>query len=248
MKIEKLKKLKNGKYKIELDNGESLVTYDDIIIKNMLFDGKNLDNKILSEISINNSYYDIYYKVVKMISTKWRSEKEIIDYLEKNEVDSKLRDRVIEELKKNGLIDNLRFARAYTRDAISLKKNGEYKIADDLKKFGISELIIEEVLKEIDYEEIKENLTNIIIKRNKLNKNNSLYQLKGKLSNELVRQGYDYSLVNAKLNELLKEDKSIYNKEYERLYKKYSKKYSDNELKYKVKQALYQKGFNYTDD
>ena len=56
MKIEKLKKLRNGKYKLELDNGESITTYDDIIIKNMLFNGKTLDNQILSEISINNDY------------------------------------------------------------------------------------------------------------------------------------------------------------------------------------------------
>ncbi len=245
MKIEKLKKLKNGRYKIELDNGESFVTYDDIIIKNMLFDGKSLDNKLLSEISINNNYYDIYYKVVKLISTKWRSEKEIYDYLDKNEVDSKLQERVIKELKKNDLINDFRFASAYASDSVSLRKNGEYKIADDLKKLGISDDIINRVLDNLDHELIKENLTNIIIKRNKLNKTNSLYQLKTKLSSELIRLGYDSSLVNAKLNELLKEDKSVYEKEYERLYKKYSKKYSGNELKYKVKQALYQKGFNY---
>ena len=248
MKIEKLKKLKNGKYKLELDNGDSITTYDDIIIKNMLFNGKNLDNKILSEISINNNYYDVYYKVVKMISTKWRSEKEVVDYLEKNEVDKKLQDRVIKELKKNDLLNDLRFAKAYAADAVSLRKNGEYKITDDLKKLGISESIINTVIDDLDYDQIKENLVNIIIKKNKLNKTNSLYQLRNKLYNELVRLGYDSSLVNSKLNELLKEDKSVYQKEYDRLYKKYSKKYSGNELKYKVKQALYQKGFNYTEE
>lgn len=248
MKIEKLKKLKNGKYKLELDNGDSITTYDDIIIKNMLFNGKNLDNQIMSEISINNSYYDVYYKVVKMISTKWRSEKEVIDYLEKNEIDTKLQDRVIKELKKNDLINDLRFAKSYAADAISLRKNGEYKIADDLKKLGISEIIVNQVIDSLDYDQIKDNLINIIIKKNKLNKTNSLYQLKNKLYNELTRLGYDASLVNSKLNELLKEDKSVYQKEYDRLYKKYSKKYSGNELKYKIKQALYQKGFNYTEE
>ena len=248
MKIEKLKKLKNGKYKLELDNGESITTYDDIIIKNMLFNGKSLDNQILSEISINNNYYDVYYKIVKMISTKWRSEKEVTEYMIKNEVSSKLQDRVIKELKKNDLLNDKRFAKSYANDAISLRKNGPYKIADDLKKLGISDSIIEETLNNLDEEEINSNLVNIITKKNKLNKTNSLYQLKNKLANELIRLGYDASLVYTKLNELLKEDKSIYQKEYDRLYKKYSKKYSGNELKYKVKQALYQKGFNYIDE
>lgn len=247
MKIEKLKKLKNGKYKLELDNGESITTYDDIIIKNMLFNGKSLDNKILSEISINNSYYEIYYKVVKMISTRWRSEREIRDYLEKLEVDSKLQKRVIDELIKNGLINDYRFATSYASDAVSLKKNGEYKIADDLRKLGIKEDIVSEVISKLDYSLIEENLINIINKRSKLNKTNSLYQLKGKLNNELIRLGYSQELISNKLNSLLKEDENAYKREYERLYKKYSKKYSGNELNYRVKQALYQKGFNYHD-
>ena len=183
-----------------------------------------------------------------MISTKWRSEKEVTEYITKNEVSSKLQDRVIKELKKNDLLNDKRFAKSYANDAISLRKNGPYKIADDLKKLGISDSIIEETLNNLDEEEINSNLVNIITKKNKLNKTNSLYQLKNKLANELIRLGYDASLVHTKLNELLKEDKSIYQKEYDRLYKKYSKKYSGNELKYKVKQALYQKGFNYIDE
>ena len=247
MKIEKLKKLKNGKYKLELDNGEAITTYDDIIIKNMLFDGKSLDNKLLSEISINNNYYDVYYKIVRMISCKWRSEREIKEYLDKNEVDIKLQERVIQELKKNGLIDDFRFAISYADDAISLRKNGEYKIIDDLRKLGISDDIINEVVSKLDYDQIEENLVGIITKRNKLNKTNSLYHLKAKLNNELIRLGYSQDLIISKLNLMLKEDKSVYEKEYERIYKKYSKKYSGKELDYKVRQALYQKGFNYND-
>lgn len=240
-----MKKLKNGKYKLELDNGNTITTYDDIIIHNMLFNGKDLNNSLLSEISINNDYYDVYYKIVKMISNKWKSEKEIIDYLNKNEIDNKIQEKVIAELKKNGLINDLRYATSYASDAIRLKKNGPYKIIDDLKKLAIDDSIINEVASKFDYELINENLISIINKKNKLNKTNSLYQLKNKLSSELIRLGYDVGEVNKKLDSLLNENKDIYKKEYEKIYNKYSKKYSGNELKYKIKQALYQKGFSY---
>ena len=248
MKIEKLKKLKNGKYKLELENGETITTYDDIIIKNMLFSGKNLDNKILSEISINNNYYDIYYKIVKMISNKWRSKKEINDFLAKNEVPITLQERIINDLTKNDLINDFRYAISYANDAVSLRKNGQYKIIDDLRKLGIEEEIINQVISKLDYELINDNLVNIIVKRNKLNKTNSLYQLKTKLTSELIRLGYDSEEVSKKLNNLLTENKDVYKKEYEKLYKKYSKKYTGNELNYRVKQSLYQKGFNYNTD
>ena len=245
MKIEKLKKLKNGKYKLLLEDGREIVTYDEIIINNMLFSGKNLDNKLLSEISVNNDYYDIYYKTVKMISNKWQSEKEIIDFLDKNEVNDNLKEEILAKLKKENLINDFRYALSYANDAVSLKKNGPLKIIDDLKKLMIKKSIIDEVMSKIDYELINENLINIIVKRNKLNKTNSLYQLKTKLKVELMRLGYESDAIDKNLDKLLKENDDVYKKEYERLYNKYSKKYSGNELKYKVKQALYQKGFNY---
>ena len=246
MEIKKLEKLKNEKYKLFLDDGTTIVTYDDIIIKNMLFVGKKLDNKLLSEISINNDYYQVYYKIVKMISTKWRSEKEVVDYLNKNEVSLKNQGKILTELKKNNLINDLRYASSYAVDAVSLRKNGPHKIEDDLRKLGIDEKIIDQVLKSLDYEQIDINLEDIILKKNKLNKSKSLFQLKMSLKNELMRLGYEEEKINKKLS-LLKDDSSIYKKEYERLYNKYSKKYSGKELEYKVKQALYQKGFHYNE-
>ena len=37
MKIDKVKKLRKGKYKLIFDNEENIVTYDDVIIDKMLF-------------------------------------------------------------------------------------------------------------------------------------------------------------------------------------------------------------------
>ena len=56
MKIEKIKKLKNGKYKLTFDSEDTLVTYDDVIINKMLFNGKEVNNETLSEISINKDF------------------------------------------------------------------------------------------------------------------------------------------------------------------------------------------------
>ena len=50
MKIEKIKKLKSGKYKLELDNDQSIITYDDVILKNNLLYNKEIDNDKLNEL------------------------------------------------------------------------------------------------------------------------------------------------------------------------------------------------------
>ena len=243
MKIEKLKKLKNGKYKLYLSDGNTILTYDEIIINNMLFDGKELNNQLLSEISINNDYYEIYYKIVKLISNRLRSKKEILEFLNKNEVDKKIQEKIIQKLNQNGLIDDYKFALCYANDAINLRKNGPLKIKEDLRKLEISNEIIDQVIEKLDCEIIHENLINIVEKRNRLNKNNSLYMLKTKLSQELIKLGYKQDEIKEALKNL-KSDDDIYKKECEKLMKKYSLKYSGNELKYKVRQGLYQKGFH----
>lgn len=248
MKIEKIKKLKNGKYKLTFDSEETLTTYDDVIINKMLFNGKEVNNQTLSEISINNEYYEVYNKIVKMISTKWRSQKEIEIYLDKTELSNENKEKIINDLLKHDLINDLRYAKSYANDAINLSKNGPYKIKEDLLKQGINDNIVEEVIYSLDEDDINNNLINIIEKKNRLNNHYSMYQLKIKLNNELVNLGYDKEKINDYLNKILKEDENIAKKEYEKLKKKYSKKYSGSELKYKLKQAMYQKGFSYSED
>ncbi|MBQ4634467.1 MAG: RecX family transcriptional regulator [Bacilli bacterium] len=248
MKIEKVKKLKNGKYKITFDSEETLITYDEVIIKNMLFNGKEVNNEILSNISLNNEYYDIYNKIVKMISAKWRSQKEIEVFLTKTELSEEQKDKILKDLIKNDLINDKRYARSYANDAINLSKHGPYKIKEDLLKQGISEVIVEDIVTTLDEDLIDLNLTNIIEKKNRLNSHYSSYQLKMKLSNELINLGYEKEKINTKLNEIIKDNQDIAKKEYEKILRKYAKKYTGKELEYKVKQAMYQKGFGHYEE
>ena len=97
MEIKNIKKLKSGKYKIQLDDTK-ITTYDDVIINNNLLYKKNIDNKLLENINIETSYYDIYNKVIKYISIKLRSKKEILEYLNKNKVEETDINKIIKDL------------------------------------------------------------------------------------------------------------------------------------------------------
>ncbi|MCI9585330.1 MAG: hypothetical protein HFH45_01685, partial [Bacilli bacterium] len=50
MKIEKIKKT-GSKYKITLDNGEVINTYDDVILENNLLYDKNIDSDLFNKIN-----------------------------------------------------------------------------------------------------------------------------------------------------------------------------------------------------
>ena len=62
MQIEKIKK--QGKtYKITLNNGEVITTYDNVIIQNGLLYHKKINEKTLNKINTDTKYYEIYNKV-----------------------------------------------------------------------------------------------------------------------------------------------------------------------------------------
>ena len=70
MKIEKIKKLSNGKYKIIFEGNESITTYEDVILEENILYKKELDNELINKINIRNNYYKIYTKTLKYIMTK----------------------------------------------------------------------------------------------------------------------------------------------------------------------------------
>ena len=86
MKIDKIKK-SGKKYKIVLEDGTEIKTFDDVIINYNLLYHKDIDDILLNKIIKDNAYYEVYNKVLNLISKKIRSEKEINEFLDKYDVD-----------------------------------------------------------------------------------------------------------------------------------------------------------------
>lgn len=238
----KITKKKNDKYSIELEDGTKFETYSDVILNNNLLYKKDLDNKTLSKISRENEYYDNYNKVLKFVLKKVRSVKETNEYIAKQNIECG--NKIVEDLKQINLLNDSIFAKSFVNDHFYLTKEGPYKIYDELLKHEIDEAIIKSSLEIITEEQIKEKVTKYIEKKVLANNKFSNKILKGKVLNELYNLGYDKELILNILNNYNIDDSNIVKKEYDKLYKKYSKKYKDNELYYKIKQALYQKGLN----
>lgn len=241
MKIEKMKKLKNGKYKLQLDNDQKIITYDEVILNHHLLYDKNINSEVLNQIQIDTDYYDIYSKVLKYISTRMRSKKEIIQYLHKKGVDEIDSKKILDNLMKLNLINDEAFTKAYISDKIYLNHYGRNKIKKELLEHDISEEMIEKNLDIYDYNVWKQNLKALIEKKVKVT-TYSGYMLKQKLIYEFGNQGYDKSMIQEVLEEI-----SLPNhlqKDYDKIYQQLSKKYSDDILKNKIKAKLYAKGYS----
>lgn len=235
--------MKDNKYKIIID-GESIVTYDNVILEQDLLYKKSIDNNLYRKILIDTSYYDIYNKTVKYILKRRRSEKEIRKYLNKFDINDKDIESIIVKLKDIRLINDREYCKAYINDKLYLSKEGINKIKEDLIGEDISIEIIEEELSNIDKDLFNERLEKLIVKKINSNKKYSNSYLKQKILGEMINLGYDKEIILTILESNLNSDNNILEHEFNKVYDKLKVKYSGYELENKIKQKLIQKGFS----
>lgn len=246
MKVEEIKKMKSGKYKVTID-GEAITTYDDVILKNKILYQKEIDDKTYMQIGIDSIYYDNYHKALNYILRKLRSTLEVRNYLEDLGTSDNDTEKIINRLKEIGFINDLNYAKAYISDSIYLRNDGPYKIKSYLLSQEIDEDIIDDELSKLDKEVIYDKLEKLIVKKLKGDKKNSAYQLRQKIIIDMVNLGYSKDLVIEILENYDIDDGDKLAKEYDKLFIKYSKKMKGYELSKKIKEKLYSKGFDIHD-
>lgn len=201
MKIEKYEKIGTLKYRLYLDNGEIIDTYDDVILENELLLKKELDAHLYNKILIDTNLQEYYNACVKYIQTRLRSTKEIDDYLKRKQVTEEDRIFIIEKLTKKGLLNDKYFTKCFINDKLKFTNMGEYRIINELKKLNISPTIIEENKYLFNEEIIQEKINKKIEKAIKSNHKLDNYKLRNKLYNSLLRDGYNPSQVISSLNQ-----------------------------------------------
>jgi len=242
MQINKIIKLKDNRYKIYID-GDSIITYDNVILENDLLYKKNIDKNLYNKIIVDTNYYDIYNKTVKYILKKLRSEKEVSNYLSKFELSDKDFNKMINKLKDINLINDREFCKAFINDKIYLGKNGINKIRNDLLNQYISNDIIEQELSNIDKSVVNDKLEKLIVKKINSNHKYSNQYLRQKLINDMVNLGYSRDSIIDIIDKNLLNDSDIVKKEFNKIYINLKKKYSGVDLNLKLKQKLISKGF-----
>lgn len=245
MKIDKYKKLRNGKYELIMENGEGIQLYEDTILKYNLLLTKSIDinNKDLIKF---DKKCEIYYTALKNIKTRLKSKMELKEFLIKKEYPTDCIDDILKKLEKQGYINDLFYAKSFLNNKLITTSNGPRKIRMELQKKGIRQDIIYDVLEEYSDDIQLEKINKIANRIVKSNRNKSNKALKIKINNDLGLEGFSKKLIEQVINDLnFASEDEIAKKEYEKLRKRLSRKYSGEELEIKIKQKMYQKGFYY---
>ncbi len=201
MKIEKYEKIGTLKYRLYLDNGEVIDTYDDVILENELLLKKELDNYLYQKVLIETNTQEYYNSCIKYISIRLRATKEIDDYLKKKQVAAEDREKIIQKLLAKGLLNDEYFTECFIKDKLRFTNMGEYRIINELKKLNISSSIIEKYHDLMSREVMQEKIISRIEKQIKTNRKLDNYKLRNKIYTTLLREGYDNSQIVNILNQ-----------------------------------------------
>lgn len=200
LRIDKYEKIGQSKYRLYLDNGEVIDTYDEVILKNELLIKKELDDYLYQKVVTESRIQEHYNACIKYISIRIRSTKEIIDYLKRKNVEAEDIDYITEKLTKEKFLNDNYFCECFIKDKLKFTTMGEYKILFELKKHNISPDIIEKNQYLISEDIMIEKIEKIITKQINSNRKLDKPKLRNKLYNHLLNAGYKSSLIVKSLN------------------------------------------------
>ena len=243
VKIEKYTKLKDNRYIVKIDDLD-IKLYDDVIVKYELLRLKKIDDKLFKEIVSYNNKLEAYYKSLKYITRKLRTEQEIFKYLEKDYDKSIILD-TIDKLKKNGYLNRELYLKSFVSDQIHMNLVGQNRIKKDLVNLGYTEEEIVPYIEEVSDDVWFEKINKLVVRKINANRNLGNNKLKEKISYDLCNLGFYKWMVEEVIhNTEFKDNSDLLEKEYNKLFNKLSKKYDGSVLYYQIKVKLVQKGFN----
>ncbi|NJW52965.1 regulatory protein RecX [Salinimicrobium oceani] len=142
------------------------------------------------------------FKLMQYCAYRDRSQKEVEDKLVEMRMIPVAREEIIIKLMQENFLNEERFARSFVRGKFRIKKWGRYKIKQELKLREISSPIIKLAMTEINETEYRNTLYTLAEKKLNLLSETDIYKLKKKLSDHLLRKGYESALVFQTVDEI----------------------------------------------
>ncbi|HIR49277.1 MAG TPA: RecX family transcriptional regulator [Candidatus Faecimonas gallistercoris] len=248
MKILKYKKKRNGQYDLQLESGDVLSLYEEVILKFELLLKNRIDEKEKEEILLCNQEYDVYYVALRSLKSRFRSVCELRKLLLKKKYPQDYVEKAICKLLEQGYLDDRSFAKAYINEQIITTSKGPRKIETELLSRGVCSSIIDDEILIFTKEEQIPKIKKVANRLIRSNRSRGGVVLRNKIIHDLQTLGYDIAIIDEVLKTIdFGDTKDIAKKEYDKLYRKFSRKYSGRQLEYKIKEKLYQKGLYYED-
>ena len=239
----------------ELENKNrtlQIVVSMEMFVNRGLRKGHELSQETIEELLQHEQVVKAYQSCIRKISRKDRSRKEMYDFLiENTTLEIGQINLLIEHLESRKYIDD----ETYAKDMVSSLQallQGKQKIIQTLRKKGISQEIIERVIKLDSLENEVEHALALAEKVKPNIKDKSVRLKKQKLTQKLVIQGFDFNVIELVMRSLsFSEDEKgeldVLRKAALKAKRKYGSKFSGTSLRNAVFNYLDHQGFAFDD-
>lgn len=201
-KIEVQKKRAN-RCNIYLDDEFAFGLDQDILLKFDLYKGRELSDADIEKILDSEEKKNAKDRAIKFLSYRDRSEKEIVDKLKEIGFHRDVIDWTLSELKRMKFIDDKRFAISFANTKMISKPVGEFLLRRELTAKGIEDEYIEHAIEQAYLEKDQETVA-LELARNRLKrfKNLESYKSKKRISDFLLRRGFNWDITSSVLERL----------------------------------------------
>lgn len=246
-KIVKQKKAQN-RYNIYIDDTYAFSVTEDVLVKYHLHKGKTLSDDEKEEIVASDHFQQHYQKAIHFLSFRMRSEAEMRRYLQQKGVDEKAIEQIITQLYREKLLEDAQFASMFVHDRLRHSQKGPLLIQQELLERGVAKAHIEAALSQYDETQQLAKIHQWLEKEQKRQSSYPQRKRIEQIKRKLYQRGFSLDIITQALHEWTftqneTEERELFKKQANKLYNKYRKKYAGSELILRLKQALYQRGF-----
>ena len=136
------------------------------------------------------------------LSVRAKSRGELAAQLKRRGIPFEVACDVLDRLERSKLIDDLEFARAWSRSRLSSKKISKRVLAQELRKKEVAEDLIAQALEEISVEDEFEAALQLGERKARSLRNYAEEVRERRITSALARKGYNYSIISRVLREV----------------------------------------------
>lgn len=248
--ITKITRQKNNdeRYNVYINEEYAFAVDEAVLIQFELKKGKVLDEFDMGDIAYEEEIRKAFNKALQFLSFQMRSEHEVKEKLKKLEFGEAVILEAVQKLYQYGFLNDEAYSKALLETKKKTQKKGPRAIAQDMQKKGIDKQLQQQVLMQYDEQQQQDIALTLAEKLARSEHKKTPTQVKQKIQDLLLRKGYSFAIITAVLDNItLERDEDAWTTlvevQGEKLWRKYAAKFEGYDLRMRVKQGLYQKGF-----
>lgn len=241
-------KRSSKRFNVFLNNEYAFSISEDVYATYQLYKGKELTEDEITTIKQADNEQRAYVLAINYLSYRMRTELEIRTHLRTKDITEDVIEQVVNRLYEEQLLDDLLFAKTFVSDRMNRSTKGPNIIRRELAEKGIAKTKIDAALVTYTKEEQWKKAFTLGEKEAKRKSKHPLQRRKDRLRARLLRRGFSKDVAFDVVDSLeftVDDEKEflLLKNEADKLYTRYKNKYDDYELRMRLKQRLYSRGF-----